>query len=210
MRYEIPMARQKIDRVGERYGRLVVTGDSGKRSARGDVLWECACDCGGTTIANAQNLKAGSVQSCGCLAKELSSVRGKARRVEPPKCTVEGCDEPGREYDRTLCAMHGMRMRRYGDPLYVTPDEVRSEKLRNAQLARVTEVKPTTYRKLFGRHEHRVIGEQIAGRPLRSDEHVHHKDENKHNNDPSNLEVLTAVEHLRLHAQMRSQKRAAA
>jgi hypothetical protein len=33
------------------------------------------------------------------------------------------------------------------------------------------------------------------GRPLLSEEEVHHKDYNKQNNDPSNLQVLTAGEH---------------
>jgi hypothetical protein len=32
---------------------------------------------------------------------------------------------------------------------------------------------------------------------------VHHKDQNRQNNDPCNLEVLSAREHLALHAAMR-------
>lgn len=99
--------------------------------------------------------------------------------------------------------MHAMRMRRYGDPLYLTPEEVRATNSRVAHLAIVTSVKPSTYRKLHGRHEHRVIGEKIAGRKLSSKEHVHHKDEDKHNNDPLNLEVMTAKEHLSHHARKR-------
>jgi hypothetical protein len=37
--------------------------------------------------------------------------------------------------------------------------------------------------------EHRVIMERLLGRPLRSDESVHHRDGNKLNNDPANLEL---------------------
>lgn len=55
------------------------------------------------------------------------------------------------------------------------------------------------YRKLYGRHEHRVIAEQKLGRPLKRGEIVHHKDENILNNDPSNLQVMTQAEHMRLH-----------
>lgn len=56
-----------------------------------------------------------------------------------------------------------------------------------------------TYRKLNGRHEHRVIGEAIAGRKLRHNEHVHHKDGNIRNNAPENLEVLPAKMHMQKH-----------
>lgn len=57
-----------------------------------------------------------------------------------------------------------------------------------------------SYPKLLGRHEHRVVAEGILGRPLGSSEIVHHKDENKLNNDPTNLEVLESqAAHARLH-----------
>lgn len=46
---------------------------------------------------------------------------------------------------------------------------------------------------------HRVLAENKIGRPLRSDEHVHHADGAKDNNDPSNLQVLRVAEHARLH-----------
>ena len=49
------------------------------------------------------------------------------------------------------------------------------------------------------RHEHRIVAEQMLGRSLRSDEHVHHIDHNPKNNHPSNLEVLSAADHARLH-----------
>lgn len=202
--------RQKIDLIGKSFGRLTVVEDSGMRATKGEVKWLCRCECGNTTLATGGNLKSGTVSSCGCLARELSSIRGKARKIEAPACSIEGCFEQAREYDRTLCRAHGQRMRRYGDPNYVTPEEVRIERLRDAQVARFPTVKPTTYRKLFGRHEHRVIGERIAGRPLLSTEHVHHKDEDKHNNDPDNLEVMTASEHLSYHAQKRKMEFASA
>lgn len=46
---------------------------------------------------------------------------------------------------------------------------------------------------------HRHLASIKLGRWLRSDEHVHHIDGNKLNNELENLEVLTASEHARLH-----------
>ncbi|MBK9976223.1 MAG: HNH endonuclease [Planctomycetes bacterium] len=61
-------------------------------------------------------------------------------------------------------------------------------------------VKPTTYLKHFGRHEHRVVMEQHIGRPLGSLEIVHHIDGNKHNNAIENLVITTQAEHAREHS----------
>lgn len=37
--------------------------------------------------------------------------------------------------------------------------------------------------------EHRLVMQEALGRPLTSDEEVHHKDDNKSNNDLSNLQL---------------------
>lgn len=50
-----------------------------------------------------------------------------------------------------------------------------------------------------GRSEHVVIMESIIGRRIKRNEHVHHKDRNKLNNHPSNLQLLTISEHVALH-----------
>lgn len=52
-------------------------------------------------------------------------------------------------------------------------------------------------------YEHRVVAEEFLGRPLRKDEEVHHLDENKTNNHPENLLVLTQSQHQKLHGWMR-------
>lgn len=58
----------------------------------------------------------------------------------------------------------------------------------------------TGYLKTQGRHEHRVVAESILGRPLSPGEVVHHEDENKQNNDPSNLIVFPGqADHARHH-----------
>lgn len=50
------------------------------------------------------------------------------------------------------------------------------------------------------RLEHRVVMERTLGRAVAEHEVVHHRDGNKQNNDPSNLELMTQSEHARHHA----------
>lgn len=56
-----------------------------------------------------------------------------------------------------------------------------------------------TYRKVDSKHEHRTVMEKKLGRKLLPSEVVHHKDNNKKNNDPDNLEVKTRAEHIKEH-----------
>jgi hypothetical protein len=65
-------------------------------------------------------------------------------------------------------------------------------------------LKPSGYIELtMGPHKYRglhdVIMEAILGTPLLPDQVVHHIDENRQNNHPSNLQVMTRREHTRLH-----------
>lgn len=58
-----------------------------------------------------------------------------------------------------------------------------------------------TYTKFLGRHMHRVVAELMLGRPLKSDEVVHHIDGDKRNNRPENLMVFSSQkEHAAFHA----------
>ncbi len=50
------------------------------------------------------------------------------------------------------------------------------------------------------RDYHRYIAEQKTGRKLRTNEVAHHKDENKFNNNPDNIEVLLRSRHSRFHS----------
>lgn len=51
--------------VGNRYGKLTVI-EQVESSSRGQRRYRCICDCGGTIIAFAGNLKSGHTTSCGC------------------------------------------------------------------------------------------------------------------------------------------------
>lgn len=58
-----------------------------------------------------------------------------------------------------------------------------------------------------GRSVHRVVAEQKLGRKLEPDEHAHHKDFDKANNDPENIEVLSEFDHCSLHAKEQAKHR---
>ena len=49
-------------------------------------------------------------------------------------------------------------------------------------------------------YEHRLVAAIALGRPLSTDEHAHHEDEVRTNNDPGNLKVITALAHRRMHS----------
>lgn len=64
----IPVPRN-VMRVGERYGKLVVTEPAGATKSR-IKLWLCACDCGGSKVVRHDHLRNGHTVSCGCARKD--------------------------------------------------------------------------------------------------------------------------------------------
>lgn len=59
--------RSLVDITGEKYGRLLVLKLLSKRRQNHYAMWECRCDCGNISNVAGSDLRAGGVNSCGCL-----------------------------------------------------------------------------------------------------------------------------------------------
>lgn len=57
-----------LDLTGQRFGRLVVIEESGRRGVF--KLWHCICDCGNETYVTTNHLRYGDTKSCGCYNRE--------------------------------------------------------------------------------------------------------------------------------------------
>ena len=61
-------------KAGQRFGRLTIIRDTGKRTDKKNKIWECQCDCGAIIEAPTRNLAIGDLKSCGCLYKEVREI----------------------------------------------------------------------------------------------------------------------------------------
>ena len=52
-------------------------------------------------------------------------------------------------------------------------------------------------------YTHRIVAEKATGRKISRKENVHHKDEDKRNNDPTNLDILSTHDHALAHPQIK-------
>lgn len=66
-----------IERIGQRYGKLVVIERLG--SSTGRLHWLCQCDCGKKAAISSTNLSTGNTRSCGCFAKEKKTKHGMSK-----------------------------------------------------------------------------------------------------------------------------------
>ena len=89
--------RIKADLSGKRFGYLVVT--EAVRNEKGELLWQCKCDCGNLTTAKTGHLNAGAKISCGCKrVKMRQDLTGKRFG----KLTVLRRSEEKRERNRSI------------------------------------------------------------------------------------------------------------
>lgn len=56
----------KYKEIGKKYNQLTVLSYS-HTNERGELIWNCQCDCGNLTIAKTSDLKSSHKKSCGCL-----------------------------------------------------------------------------------------------------------------------------------------------
>ena len=92
----------KLDLVGRRFGRLTVIEDSGRRTAKKQVIWHCVCDCGNHKYVPTTYLTTGDTSSCGCLFMETCRL---------PNTTRHGNASPNGEHTRIYESWHQMKKR---------------------------------------------------------------------------------------------------
>ncbi len=86
----------------------------------------------------------------------------------------------------------------------LNPGRMTKEIRTKIRQSRIDSGKCISYSKYYGRHEHRVVAERILHRPLKSGEVVHHRDENKRNNNPDNIVIFASQsDHAKHHAELR-------
>lgn len=98
-------------------------------------------------------------------------------------CSVDGCAK--KQIARTYCQMHYRRWSLYGDPLITKVAEV----VRGAKYKKVLAPESPMADTKGLVYEHRYVMSLMLGRPLEEGENVHHKNGNKMDNRPENLEV---------------------
>lgn len=105
-------------------------------------------------------------------------------------CSIEGCEKKHEAHG--WCDMHYARWKRSGDPLGLKVRE------------RGEAIDSKGYR-VYGRvREHVAVVEKAMGKALPAGAVIHHVDEDRTNNAPSNLLVCSHGYHMMLHARMRA------
>lgn len=168
------------------------------RARRRPPIWLRCSQCGADYRIRASHAAASSFCSLACKNLSLRSLPDLTLRVcawcgfefMPPKRRSRPMKFCSRE-----CSAHHLTATPYSDEWYA---KVRAAAIESGNRQR-GKGEGRSYRKLNGRHEHRVVAEVKAGRPLRFVDVVHHIDGDIHNNDPSNLEITTRAAHMRKH-----------
>ena len=54
-----------IDIIGKKFGKLTVLDIHSERGNRGQIRYECKCDCGNSHITSGESIRSGKSKSCG-------------------------------------------------------------------------------------------------------------------------------------------------
>lgn len=121
--------------------------------------------------------------------KKYGDPLGEAVRNKDKICTVDGCSSI--PIGKGLCAKHWAANSRYGDPLHVSErHKKRAGKVIDSNgYVRVKVARNSMTHKSGRTPEHRYVMAQMLGRDLVKGETVHHKNGDKTDNRPDNLEL---------------------
>jgi hypothetical protein len=177
--------------VGERFGRWTVVRFHEVRKQKS--RWWCVCDCGTEKDVDRNNLTQGISKSCGCLRAEIQARPRAPATVACGHCGKEIATTESRakktHYCSAECRKIGMKAKlsMENNPAWIGGKQVH----------------PQGY--ILVRHggryvlEHRLVMARHLGRELATEEHVHHKNEDKADNRIENLEMTNASDHRHLH-----------
>jgi hypothetical protein len=112
----------------------------------------------------------------------------RERTTSPTQpCPVEGCERLQQKCG--LCQKHYAAKLRHGDPAVRKYGEYGAGHLTAAGYRVVYAPQAASASKTGYLPEHRLVMEEILGRALRKEEHVHHKNGQRADNRPENLEL---------------------
>ena len=111
---------------------------------------------------------------------------------EKPKCKADGCNDVA--YSLGYCRTHYLRFKKYGDPfcgVWHKRKKGEGKKWHKSPTGYVVRFDPKNPSASSNGqvYQHRHVMSQLLGRPLRDGENVHHKNGDRADNRPENLEL---------------------